>query len=46
MRQIYNDNIERTESQDIPLRFLKIYAFYRKIPQRDLGPAESTAGVT
>ena len=46
MSQIYNDNIKRVKLQDIPLRVLKIYAFYQKIQQRTSGPGENTAGVT
>ena len=46
MSQIYNDNIKMPKPQDIPLRILKIYAFYGKIHQRASGPGESTAGVT
>ena len=33
MIQIYNDNIKRPKPQDIPLKILKIYAFYWKIQQ-------------
>ena len=45
MSQIYNDNIKRPKPQDIPLKILKIYTFYRKIQQKASGPGESTAGV-
>ena len=46
MSQIHNYNIKMLKPQDILLGILKIYAFYRKIQQRALGPGESTAGVT
>ena len=30
MSQIYNDNIKTPKPKDIPLRILKIYAFYNQ----------------
>ena len=46
MSQTYNDNIKRLKPQDTQLGILKIYAFCWKIQQNELGPGESTAGVT
>ena len=45
MSQRYNENIKRPKLQDIQLGILKIYAFYRRIQQKALGPEESAACV-
>ena len=45
MSQTYNENIKRPKLQDTQPGILKIYAFWLKIQQRDLGSGGSTAGV-
>ena len=46
MSQRYSDNTKRPKPKENQLGILKIYAFFRKIPQRALGPGESAIGVT
>ena len=46
MNQIYNDNIKRPKLHDTQLGIFKNYSFWQRNQQRDLGPAESAAGVT
>ena len=41
MSQRYSDNTKRPKPKENQLGILKIYAFFRKIPQRALGPGES-----
>ena len=45
MSQTYNDNIKRPKLPDIQPGILKIYAFWLKIQQRNLGSGGNTAGV-